>query len=117
MDVHLTDFLTIGLLVLLEGLLSADNALVLAILVLGLPRAEQRKALRYGILGAFAFRILATLLAVHLIQVAWVKLVGAALPAVSGAGATSSAAATRSSGGDPSRRGRGWGCRRSGRRS
>src|SRR3954468_9780699 len=77
MDVHLTDFLTIGLLVLLEGLLSADNALVLAILVLGLPRADQRKALRYGILGAFAFRILATLLAVHLLAVAWVKLVGA----------------------------------------
>ena len=62
---------------LLEGLLSADNALVLAILVLGLPRDEQRKALRYGILGAFAFRILATLLAVHLLQVAWVKLIGA----------------------------------------
>jgi YkoY family integral membrane protein len=77
MDVHLTDFLTIGLLVLLEGLLSADNALVLAILVLGLPRGDQRKALRYGILGAFGFRILATLLAVHLLQVAWVKLVGA----------------------------------------
>jgi YkoY family integral membrane protein len=77
MDVHVTDFLTIGLLVLLEGLLSADNALVLAILVLGLPREQQRKALRYGIVGAFAFRILATLLAVHLLQVAWVKLVGA----------------------------------------
>ena len=77
MDVHLSDFLTIGLLVLLEGLLSADNALVLAILVLGLPRSDQRKALRYGILGAFAFRILATLLAMSLLQVAWVKLVGA----------------------------------------
>jgi YkoY family integral membrane protein len=77
MDVHLTDFLTIGLLVVLEGLLSADNALVLAILVLGLPRGEQRKALRYGILGAFTFRILATLLAVHLLQVTWVKLIGA----------------------------------------
>jgi YkoY family integral membrane protein len=77
MDFHYTDLLTIGLLVLLEGLLSADNALVLAILVLGLPRSQQRKALRYGILGAFAFRILATLLAVHLLAVAWIKLVGA----------------------------------------
>jgi YkoY family integral membrane protein len=77
MDVHFADLLTIALLVLLEGLLSADNALVLAILVLGLPRSEQRKALRYGIVGAFVFRILATLLAVHLLQVAWVKLVGA----------------------------------------
>ena len=77
MDVHFADFLTIGLLVLLEGLLSADNALVLAILVLGLPREQQRQALRYGILGAFLFRIIAVLLAVHLIQIAWVKLVGA----------------------------------------
>src|SRR6188472_1940183 len=78
MDVQASDFLTIGLLVLLEGLLSADNALVLAILVLGLPREEQRQALRYGIIGAFAFRVLATMLAVQLIQFGWVKLVGAA---------------------------------------
>src|ERR671924_2291633 len=77
MDVQATDFVTIGLLVLLEGLLSADNALVLAILVLGLPRRQQRKALRYGILGAFAFRILATLLALHMLRVAWIKLIGA----------------------------------------
>jgi YkoY family integral membrane protein len=78
MDIHASDFLTIALLVLLEGLLSADNALVLAILVLGLPRQEQQKALRYGILGAFVFRGLATVLAAYLIDVAWVKLVGAA---------------------------------------
>ena len=78
MDVQFTDFFTIALLVVLEGLLSADNALVLAILVLGLPRKEQRKALRYGIVGAFAFRILAILLAVHLLSVSWVKLIGGA---------------------------------------
>jgi len=72
-----TDILTIGLLVALEGLLSADNALVLAILVLGLPKEQQKKALRYGILGAFFFRTVATLLAVYLIQLGWVKLVGA----------------------------------------
>lgn len=76
MDIHFTDFITIGLLVLLEGLLSADNALVLAILVLGLPRRQQRKALRYGIAGAFAFRVLAILAAVHLMAFAWVKLLG-----------------------------------------
>jgi YkoY family integral membrane protein len=72
------DLITISLLVLLEGLLSADNALVLAVLVLGLPPAERKKALRYGILGAFFFRAVATLLAVHLIELFWVKLLGAA---------------------------------------
>jgi YkoY family integral membrane protein len=77
MDFQYSDLLTIALLVVLEGLLSADNALVLAILVLGLPRHQQQKALRYGILGAFAFRILAILLAVHLIAFSWVKLIGA----------------------------------------
>jgi YkoY family integral membrane protein len=76
MDVQLSDFVTIGLLVLLEGLLSADNALVLALMILGLPRQDQKKALRYGLVGAFAFRILATLLATYLIRIEWVKLLG-----------------------------------------
>jgi YkoY family integral membrane protein len=72
-----TDIVTIVLLVLLEGLLSADNAMVLAVLVLGLPKEQQKKALQYGIFGAFAFRALATVLAAYLISVSWVKLFGA----------------------------------------
>src|SRR4029077_311647 len=75
--IQASDFLTIALLVALEGLLSADNAMVLAVLVLGLPKKEQKKALRYGIIGAFAFRTIATLLAVYLIKLGWVKLAGA----------------------------------------
>jgi YkoY family integral membrane protein len=76
MDVQVSDFITIGLLVLLEGLLSADNALVLALMILGLPRADQKKALRYGLVGAFAFRTVATLLATYLIRIGWVKVLG-----------------------------------------
>lgn len=72
------DFVTIALLVALEGFLSADNAMVLAVLVLGLPKSQQRQALRYGIIGAFAFRGIATLLALYLISLGWVKLLGAA---------------------------------------
>jgi YkoY family integral membrane protein len=75
---QVADLLTVGLLVALEGLLSADNAMVLAVLVLGLPESDRRKALRYGILGAFTFRTLATVLAVYLLTLGWVKLVGAA---------------------------------------
>ena len=63
---------------MLEALLSADNAMVLAVLVLGLPKREQKQALRYGILGAFAFRIVAILLAAYLIQIQFVMLIGAA---------------------------------------
>jgi YkoY family integral membrane protein len=78
LDVTGSDLLTVALLVALEGLLSADNAMVLAVLVLGLPRHEQRKALRYGIVGAFAFRIVAILLAAWLINIRAVMLIGAA---------------------------------------
>jgi YkoY family integral membrane protein len=74
--IEAADFVTIGLLVILEAALSADNALVLAVLVLPLPREQQTRALRYGILGAFLFRIIATLFAVHLITSSWVKLLG-----------------------------------------
>ena len=78
MDITVSDLITVGLLVALEGLLSADNAMVLAVLVLGLPKREQRKALRYGIVGAFAFRVIAILLAVWLKEVQVVMLIGAA---------------------------------------
>jgi YkoY family integral membrane protein len=77
-DIQGPDLVTIALLVLLEGLLSADNALVMAIMVLGLPRRDQRKALRIGLIGGFALRIIATVLAVYLIRIAWVKLLGGA---------------------------------------
>jgi YkoY family integral membrane protein len=76
LDIAATDLVTIGLLVVLEGLLSADNALVMAIMVLGLPRADHQKALRYGLLGGFAFRAAATMLAAYLIRVGWVKVLG-----------------------------------------
>ena len=78
MNIEAADLVTVALLVALEGLLSADNAMVLAVLVLGLPRKDQRKALRYGIVGAFAFRIIAILFAVWLKDIQFVMLVGAA---------------------------------------
>jgi len=71
-----SDLFTILVLVLLEGLLSADNAMVLAVLVLGLPKAQQRKALRYGIGGAFAFRTVAVVFGVYMIRLSVVKLLG-----------------------------------------
>jgi YkoY family integral membrane protein len=73
-----SDLVTIGMLVALEGLLSADNAMVLAVLVLGLPKHQQKKALQYGIIGAFVFRVTAILLAFYLIQITFVMLIGAA---------------------------------------
>jgi YkoY family integral membrane protein len=63
-------------LVVLEGLLSADNALVLAILVKHLPKTQRKKALRYGIWGAFVFRAIAILLAKELRRFWYFRLAG-----------------------------------------
>lgn len=49
-------------LILLEGLLSADNAIVLAIMVRHLPLHQQKQALMYGLFGALAFRMIAIFL-------------------------------------------------------
>jgi YkoY family integral membrane protein len=78
-SVHATgsDFLVIGMLVVLEGLLSADNAMVLAVLALGLPKPLRKRALRYGIGGAFLFRSIALLSGLYLIHLNIVKLAGA----------------------------------------
>ena len=73
-----SDLVTVFVLIILEGLLSADNAIVLAVMILGLPKREHHKALQYGLVGAFAFRIVTTVLAVYLIQLNVVKIVGAA---------------------------------------
>lgn len=72
------DLLTIGTLVLLEGILSVDNALVLAILVKPLPPALRKKALTYGIAGAIGFRILALFLAAYLLKFTILKFFGGA---------------------------------------
>ena len=67
----------IGTLILLEGLLSADNALVLAVMVRSLPKNQQRKALFYGIWGAYIFRFIAIGIGVYLVKITWVKILGA----------------------------------------
>lgn len=69
---------TILVLLLLEGLLSADNALVLAMMVKTLPEHQQKKALMYGIWGAYLFRFLVIGVGTYLIKFAWIKALGAA---------------------------------------
>lgn len=68
----------IGTLVILEGLLSADNALVLAVMVKHLPSEKRKRALFYGLLGAYAFRFIAIGIGVYLIKLWFVKVLGAA---------------------------------------
>lgn len=67
----------IGTLVIMEGLLSADNALVLAVMVKHLPEKQRKKALFYGLLGAYIFRFIAIGIGVYLIEFWYVKVLGA----------------------------------------
>ncbi|WP_374703483.1 TerC family protein [Bacillus sp. Marseille-P3661] len=68
----------IGTLVVLEGLLSADNALVLAVMVKHLPPDQRKKALTYGLIGAYFFRFLFIGIGMFLIKFWWIKVLGAA---------------------------------------
>jgi len=50
--------------------------MVMAVMVLGLPEKQHKRALQYGLIGAFVFRVLTTLAAFWLIRIAFAKVVG-----------------------------------------
>ncbi len=63
-------------LIVIESLLSVDNAAVLATMVIDLPKEQRSKALRYGILGAYVFRGICLFLAAFLVKIWWLKPLG-----------------------------------------
>ncbi|RYZ56442.1 MAG: DUF475 domain-containing protein [Sphingobacteriales bacterium] len=63
-------------LIIIESLLSVDNAAVLATMVMDLPAKQRMRALRYGIIGAYVFRGLCLLFASFLIKIWWLKPLG-----------------------------------------
>jgi len=63
-------------LIIIESLLSVDNAAVLATMVMDLPKEQREKALRYGIIGAYVFRGICLLLAAWLVTIWWLKPIG-----------------------------------------
>lgn len=65
-------------LVVIEGLLSVDNALAIAALAKHLPPKEKKLALRLGIIGAYGFRVVALFAASLIIRNPWLKVAGAA---------------------------------------
>ena len=72
----MTTILIILNIVLLEIVLSIDNAAVLSTMVSQLPKSEQKKALTWGILGAYLFRGVALLFASILVKLVWLKVIG-----------------------------------------
>lgn len=63
-------------LILIESLLSVDNAAVLATMVMDLPPVQRKRALRIGIVFAYIFRGLALISASYLMKISWLKLAG-----------------------------------------
>lgn len=63
-------------LILIESLLSVDNAAVIATMVLDLSKEQRKKALSYGIIGAYIFRGICLLFAAYMIQIWWLKPLG-----------------------------------------
>ncbi|SDK16914.1 TerC family protein [Sediminibacillus albus] len=62
----------------LEGILAADNALVLAIMVKHLPDEQRKRALFYGLAGAFVLRFGSLFIISFLVDVWQVQAIGAA---------------------------------------
>jgi YkoY family integral membrane protein len=65
-------------LIIIEGLLSVDNALAIAAMAAHLPGMQKYLALKYGIIGAYVFRGLCMWGAVWIIANPWLKIIGAA---------------------------------------
>ena len=64
-------------LIVIEGLLSVDNALAIAAMASHLEEKQRKKAMNIGYIGAYGFRIVALLTASIIMDNHWLMLVGA----------------------------------------
>lgn len=79
MDTILLEYAWVLLVLIgLEGLLAADNAVVMAVMVKHLPKPQQKKALFYGLAGAFVFRFAALFMITFLVNIWQIQALGAA---------------------------------------
>jgi YjbE family integral membrane protein len=65
--------------IMIDLLLSGDNAVVIALACRNLPEAQRKKGILYGVGGAIGLRIVLTFFAVGLLALPYLKLVGALL--------------------------------------
>ena len=70
------DLATIAILVVLEGILSIDNALVLGVIVQRIDPPLRKRALSYGLLGGFILRLACIAAAAVLLRFSILKLLG-----------------------------------------
>ena len=65
--------------IMIDLLLSGDNAVVIALACRNLPMEQRKKGIFYGVIGAIGLRVLLTFFAVNLLSLPYLKLVGALL--------------------------------------
>jgi len=65
--------------ILVNIVLSGDNAVVIALAARSLPPHQQKKAIAWGAGAAVAMRIVLTIIAVEMLKWPWLKLIGAVL--------------------------------------
>ncbi len=65
--------------IMIDLLLSGDNAVVIALACRNLPLDQRKKGIFYGVIGAIVLRVMLTFFAVNLLSLPYLKLVGALL--------------------------------------
>lgn len=77
-------WITLGQIMMINIMLSGDNAVVIAMASRALPLRQQKQAILFGSFGAILLRVILTFFAVMLLALPWLKLVGAVLLAYIG---------------------------------
>ena len=72
-------WIALGQIILINIVLSGDNAVVIALACRTLPPHQQKKAILFGSIGAIVLRIILTFFAVYLLEQPYLKFIGAAL--------------------------------------
>jgi YjbE family integral membrane protein len=72
-------WIALSQIILINIVLSGDNAVVIALACRSLPPHQQKKAIIFGSVGAIVLRVILTFFAVYLLTQPYLKLIGAAL--------------------------------------
>ena len=76
---HADFWIAVGQIIMIDILLGGDNAVVIALACRKLPPAQRTKGILWGTVGAIVLRVILIFFALALLQIPYLKLVGAVL--------------------------------------
>ncbi len=74
-----TFWISVAQIIAIDILLGGDNAVVIALACRRLPEHQRSRGIFWGVVGAIGLRIVLIFFALHLLELPWLKVVGAAL--------------------------------------